>query len=198
MSFPHTMSLGRVDRLTSLPVLYFRHKLQKGFLSTDSPPEESGMKQMAEYFTSLEAHEDLEHSIIRSTKIHKVLKAILKLSSIPKDEEYRFKQRSMDLLQKWQKILAENTDGGEGVGEETVVGGKDEEAKVEDEKVDVAEEAVEEDAAQDAKDGDVVMDEAETKEVAPVVDEVDDEAPAATEAEAEFKPEAESAAEVEA
>ena len=61
---------------------------------------------MSACFTRLEAHADnLEVSIIRVTKINKVLKAILKLDSIPKDEEYQFRRRSFDILTKWKKSL---------------------------------------------------------------------------------------------
>jgi hypothetical protein len=48
----------------------------------------------------------LEVSIIRATKINKVLKAILKLDKIPKEEDLQFKPRSQTLLDKWNKILA--------------------------------------------------------------------------------------------
>lgn len=54
----------------------------------------------------LETYADLEVSIIRVTKINKVLKAIIKLPSIPRDEEFNFKKRSHDLLATWNKILA--------------------------------------------------------------------------------------------
>jgi len=64
------------------------------------------MKQMAEFVTKLEGYADLEVSIIRATKINKVLKAILKLNSIPKEEEFQFKARSQTLLDKWNKLLA--------------------------------------------------------------------------------------------
>ena len=64
---------------------------------------------MAEFVTKLEGYADLEVSIIRVTKINKVLKAILKLSSIPKEEEYNFKTRSQTLLDKWNKLLASDT-----------------------------------------------------------------------------------------
>jgi len=47
----------------------------------------------------------LEVSIIRATKINKVLKAILKLEEIPKESEFNFKDRSQVLLTKWNKIL---------------------------------------------------------------------------------------------
>lgn len=64
------------------------------------------MKQMSEFVTKLEGYSDLEVSIIRATKINKVLKAILKLTTIPKEEEFKFKQRSQSLLDKWNKLLA--------------------------------------------------------------------------------------------
>lgn len=64
------------------------------------------MKQMSEFVTKLEGYADLEVSIIRATKINKVLKAILKLNTIPKEDEYHFKPRSTALLDKWNKLLA--------------------------------------------------------------------------------------------
>ena len=63
---------------------------------------------MSSFLSKLETYPDLEGSIIRATKIHKVLKAMLRLASIPKDEEFSFKKRSMDLLSKWNKILADD------------------------------------------------------------------------------------------
>lgn len=64
------------------------------------------MKLMSDYVTKLEGFPDLEVSIIRETKIHKVLKAILKLEEIPKEDEFKFKPRSQALLDKWNKLLA--------------------------------------------------------------------------------------------
>jgi hypothetical protein len=68
------------------------------------------MEAMAGFFQQLEKHTDLEPSIIRTTKVHKVLKGIIKLSSIPKDEEYNFKTRSTDLLEIWNKRMAADGD----------------------------------------------------------------------------------------
>ncbi|OCL02347.1 hypothetical protein AOQ84DRAFT_382766 [Glonium stellatum] len=87
-------------------VLYLRHRLQKGFLTRDQTPKEEEMANMSDYFKQLEAYADLEAEIIRKTKIHKVLKAIIKLNSIPKEEEYQFKKRSNDLLNGWNRALA--------------------------------------------------------------------------------------------
>ncbi|KAJ5156559.1 hypothetical protein N7492_009362 [Penicillium capsulatum] len=86
-------------------VLFLRHKLQKGFISRDQPPKEDEMATMGTYFDKLEKHADLEVSIIRSTKINKVLKMIVKLNSIPRDEEFNFRHRAMDVLSKWKNVL---------------------------------------------------------------------------------------------
>ena len=67
------------------------------------------MKQMSEFITKLEGYSDLEVSIIRATKINKVLKGILKLEEIPKDAEFKFRERSTELLAKWNKILESET-----------------------------------------------------------------------------------------
>lgn len=99
-------------------MLFFRHKLQKGFLSRDQAPLEEDMPQMSTYIKKLEGYADLEVAIIRTTKINKVLKALIKLNTIPRDEEFQFRKRSLDLLSQWNKILgsepAENESGGAG------------------------------------------------------------------------------------
>ncbi|KAI9044571.1 PWWP domain protein [Aspergillus affinis] len=93
-------------------ILFVRHKLQKGFISRDQPPKEEEMTTMSGYFTKLENYGDLEVAIIRATKINKVLKMIVKLSSIPRDEEFQFRRRAMDLLSKWKTVLDADTPAG--------------------------------------------------------------------------------------
>lgn len=90
-------------------ILYLRHRLQKGFLGSNAP-QGADLEAMAGFFTQLEGHHDLEPSIIRTTKVHKVLKAIIKLSSIPKDEEYNWKLRSAALLEIWNKRMEADRD----------------------------------------------------------------------------------------
>jgi hypothetical protein len=74
-------------------------------LSREEAPKEEEMETMAGFFTRLEGHGEIEVSIIRETKIQKVLRAILKLSSIPKDEQYNFKKRAVDILSSWKNLL---------------------------------------------------------------------------------------------
>ncbi|KAL6704723.1 hypothetical protein ACN47E_007644 [Coniothyrium glycines] len=168
-------------------VLYLRHRLQKGFLSRDQAPKDEDMKSMSEYLTQLESIENLEAEIIKKTKVNKVLKAIIKLGAIPREEEFDFKGRSSILLGKWNNILA--ADGGETNGattsaEPTTNGVKheEEEKKSEADKEDSSAEKTENDeqkddtpaapatAASANEEGDVAMSEAnkEVIEDAPV------------------------------
>lgn len=67
---------------------------------------ESDIKELSGCLNYLEKFTDLEAAIIKATKINKVLKAILKLETIPQEEEFNFKPRSRTLLDKWNKALA--------------------------------------------------------------------------------------------
>jgi hypothetical protein len=79
--------------------------LQKGLLSRVYEPNEEEMEQVSELISKLERYPDLECSIIRATKINKVLKYILKLSEIPKDSEFQIRNRSKALLETYKRIL---------------------------------------------------------------------------------------------
>ncbi|POS84875.1 hypothetical protein EPUL_002688, partial [Erysiphe pulchra] len=85
-------------------ILFLRHKLQKGLLAKDQEVKIEDMKLMSEFIEKLEAYNDLEATVIRQTKINKVLKAILKIPKIPLENEYKFKSRSQNLLDQWNKL----------------------------------------------------------------------------------------------
>lgn len=87
-------------------ILFLRHRLQRGLLPREGSPVPDEMKQVSDFLAKLETFPDLDVSIIRVTKINKVLKAILKLDTIPKEEEFKFKPRSQTLLDKWNILLA--------------------------------------------------------------------------------------------
>ncbi|KAL7797825.1 hypothetical protein V8C43DRAFT_277082 [Trichoderma afarasin] len=137
-------------------VLYLRHKLQRGLLTREQQPREDEMESMSSFINILEKFEDLEVSIIRGTKINKVFKAILKLDSIPREEDFKFKKRSQALLDKWNKLLAsepapangvngaESKESGKAAGNSGVKesGDKDEDAEDEQTKEDADEETV--------------------------------------------------------
>lgn len=86
-------------------ILYLRHRLQKGLLSPTRAPKREEMPEMDRFLAQLEKYHDLEPSIMRITKIHKVLKALKKVDNIPMDEEFGFKKRSDDLLQIWNERM---------------------------------------------------------------------------------------------
>lgn len=114
-------------------VLFLRHKLQKGLLTRDQQPKEDEMKVMSDYLVKLEQFPDLETEIIRATKINKVLKAMLKLETIPKEEEFNFKPRSQVLLDKWTKLLQADEAPTSASLEENGVNGRSSEAPAKEE-----------------------------------------------------------------
>jgi hypothetical protein len=63
------------------------------------------MPVMTEHLSTLEENQDLEADIIQKTKVNKLLKVILKLTTIPRDEEFGFKERCEKLLKAWNVIL---------------------------------------------------------------------------------------------
>ncbi|KAK6526524.1 hypothetical protein TWF694_005107 [Orbilia ellipsospora] len=87
-------------------VMYLRHKIQKALLTTEKVPTEQEVVNIDHYFQKLESYPKLEVAIIKKTKINKVLKALLRLSNIPFDEKYKFKDRTLKLLDEWNQLLA--------------------------------------------------------------------------------------------
>jgi hypothetical protein len=90
-----------------VPALHIRCKLQKGLLARDpitgrkEVPKEDEMEFMSRLIQSLEDCPDLEVETIVATKIDKVLSRVIKLLVIPHDQEYKIRQRSLELLRKW-------------------------------------------------------------------------------------------------
>lgn len=106
MQLAYVELIGTIEFANLLKiVLFLRHKLQKGFLLRDQAPKEEEMELMTKYLSELEALGEIEVSIIRETKINKVLRAIIKLPSIPKEEQYKFRERSVNILQAWKTLL---------------------------------------------------------------------------------------------
>ncbi|KAI1416000.1 hypothetical protein F5Y13DRAFT_141011 [Hypoxylon sp. FL1857] len=145
-------------------ILFLRHRLQKGLLSREQEPKEDDMKSMSEFLAKLETFPDLEVSIIRVTKINKVLKAILKLDAIPKEEEFQFKPRSQSLLDKWNKLLAADTGAApaNGVNGDSAKGAKGAANGVKESSADHKADTEKEDAKADASEKDA-EDKSETK-----------------------------------
>ncbi|KAL5395017.1 hypothetical protein PMIN04_005274 [Paraphaeosphaeria minitans] len=145
-------------------VLYLRHRLQKGFLTRNQAPKIEDMSAMSGYMAQLEELQNLEPEIIKETKVHKVLKGILKLGSIPRDEEFKITSRSHELLTKWG-TLSGGEDAADDAAAPATNGDNPEEKKAEspaEEKKDETASAVTEAKPKDA-DGDIAMAESAPK-----------------------------------
>jgi hypothetical protein len=66
-------------------------------LSRVDLPQDSDMPAVSDHLKWLEDH-DIDADVIRHTKINKVVKAVLKLVNIPRDDEFRIRTRCMKLL----------------------------------------------------------------------------------------------------
>jgi hypothetical protein len=56
--------------LLTTAVLYLRHRIQKGFLSRDSPPEPDSMPDMHRHLTALEDYQAIEARIISIRRLN--------------------------------------------------------------------------------------------------------------------------------
>lgn len=127
------------------------------------------MAAMSNYIQKLEQYNDLEVSIIRQTKINKVLKAIIKLNTIPKEEEYRFRQRSMEILAKWKHLLdsdipKDEASGSKDAEDEPKANGVQKKANGKKGSETPASEDKKEDAQEDAQEDDAAKEDEVTKE----------------------------------
>lgn len=85
-----------------------RHRLQRGFIGRTPLSEE--LPDLSNHLGRLEALPELELSVMRETKIKKLLSAILRTKDIPEENKYKFKSRITNVLAGWNKLSAEQTD----------------------------------------------------------------------------------------
>jgi hypothetical protein len=127
----HSQSTDSEFESKRTKIYFIRHRVQKALLpSTSCPTEEPNdvvchsqllrlckhfqliplasqiLIQMAEHFAKLEGFTHIEEEIFQYSKIHKVMREIDKLPSVPGDNKYHFKRRAHDLLLRWKKPLA--------------------------------------------------------------------------------------------
>lgn len=79
-----------------------RRVLQNSLCGKQKPVEEK-MERASETLGKLEEMKELELSIVRKTKINKVMQCIAQLNEkdIPKESKYHFTQRARKLLERW-------------------------------------------------------------------------------------------------
>ncbi|KAE8539416.1 hypothetical protein D1P53_004516 [Cryptococcus gattii VGV] len=97
-----TKAEGDEDPLASNPecvkVKDWRHKLQKAFLG-DSMPAESAM------FESVESYDSMTIEALQYSKIGKVMKKIMGLTTIPLNDKYELTKRAGKLMHQWQEFI---------------------------------------------------------------------------------------------
>ncbi|AFR97015.1 hypothetical protein C343_05147 [Cryptococcus neoformans C23] len=99
---------GDEDPLASNPecvkVKDWRHKLQKAFLG-ESMPAESEMPHWNEVFESIETYDSMTIEALQYSKIGKVMKKIMGLTTIPLNDKYEFTKRAGKLMHQWQEFI---------------------------------------------------------------------------------------------
>ncbi|KAL9939494.1 hypothetical protein V8E36_001311 [Tilletia maclaganii] len=104
---------GDTDELVSpdiQKVKDWQHQLERAFLRK-TPLQEAEMVQMAEVFTQVGEHK-MSEDALKLTKIGKVMKKIILLKDkIPREAEFKFKQRAEKLCKNW-KITTSAEGGG--------------------------------------------------------------------------------------
>lgn len=92
---------------------FYPPQAPEGLSPPDQSLKEEDMSSMSDYLKRLESCKDLEVSIILKTKIRKVLKMIVKLNFILRDEEFQFRKRGLDMLSRTMCMaLRESANGG--------------------------------------------------------------------------------------
>ncbi|KAI9771647.1 MAG: hypothetical protein M1840_001862 [Geoglossum simile] len=104
----HDNATNQVALGKKMAKIYFiRHRVQKILMPTHNEiPNEVVLNQISEYFASLEGHTHIEEKIFQQSKIHKVMRGIVALHSVPGDDKYHFKRRARALLLQWGKPVA--------------------------------------------------------------------------------------------
>lgn len=91
-------------------IAVIRSKLQNAcrkLLMQNHVPSNDDLQEMSNHLAKLESYPDLEASVIQSTRIHKVMMAILKLERLPKDDGFKLSigSRAQALLDDYELTL---------------------------------------------------------------------------------------------
>ncbi|SNX84721.1 uncharacterized protein MEPE_03430 [Melanopsichium pennsylvanicum] len=84
----------------------WRHKVQKTFLGKDATINPEDMPSADATFRMVEEYDGMTAEHLRTTKIGKVMKRVMQLGEIPRDDEFHFKDRAEKLCATWGAIMA--------------------------------------------------------------------------------------------
>ncbi|KAK6909424.1 hypothetical protein I204_01287 [Kwoniella mangroviensis CBS 8886] len=121
-SKPENQEPADDDPLASNPecvkVKDWRHKLQRAFLSKSLPSAEE-MPSYDDLFKTIESYESMTIDALQYSKIGKVMKKIMTLNEIPRNEEFKITDRASKLMHQWTDFIAssENKPNGAANGE---------------------------------------------------------------------------------
>lgn len=88
----------------------WRHKVQKAFLAKDSTIHADDMPAADATFKVIEEFDGMTAEHLRTTKIGKVMKRIMQLGDIPREDDFHFKERAEKLCARWGAIMAGSGD----------------------------------------------------------------------------------------
>lgn len=105
----------------ALKVRDWRHKLQKTFLSHNRSPRAEDMPSIDALFTTVESYDKITIEYLQFSKIGKVMRhiAVLSDAKVPRDAEFKFRERAEQLVKKWQQILNANKTNGAPISQPT-------------------------------------------------------------------------------
>nr|XP_018260871.1 uncharacterized protein I303_06588 [Kwoniella dejecticola CBS 10117]OBR83029.1 hypothetical protein I303_06588 [Kwoniella dejecticola CBS 10117] len=141
VSKPENQEAADDDPLASNPecvkVKDWRHKLQRAFLSKSLPSAEE-MPSYDDLFKTIESYEDMTIDALQYSKIGKVMKKIMTLNEIPRNDDFKITDRASKLMHQWTDFIAAS-EKPNGNGDAAAANGekKEEEKKDETEKIEV-------------------------------------------------------------
>ncbi|RDX55244.1 hypothetical protein OH76DRAFT_880528 [Lentinus brumalis] len=88
----------------------WRHKLQKAFLNSKVVPKEEEMPALDQLFSTVENYPNMTMEYLLFSKIGKVMRHIYVLADekVPRDDEFKFRERAKVLVDKWHDIAKTN------------------------------------------------------------------------------------------
>ncbi|KAI0769411.1 hypothetical protein BD413DRAFT_604984 [Trametes elegans] len=94
----------------AIKVREWRHKLQKTFLNNKTTPKEEDMPGLDQLFTTVEQYDNMTIEYLTFSKIGKVMRHIHALGpdKVPRDGEFKFRERAKTLVDKWHDVLKTN------------------------------------------------------------------------------------------
>ncbi|RPD58669.1 hypothetical protein L227DRAFT_504863 [Lentinus tigrinus ALCF2SS1-6] len=88
----------------------WRHKLQKAFLNPNLVPKEEEIPALDQLFSTVENYPHMTMEYLLFSKIGKVMRHIYILPDdrVPRDDEFKFRERAKVLVDKWHDIAKTN------------------------------------------------------------------------------------------